>query len=239
MSTPPTKEETDSSNANSAPPKTAAKAMSIPSRVPPGTCFKGIVTVEVGPDKTAFKIHKDLLVFYSDYFRGAFNGSFQEAVEGKLSLPDECVDVFNAFNTFIYTRQFCSEGDSSTVDSALLCRLWVFGDKYLAPSVQNGAIDLLTHKSYKEKKICTTDLHYIYDNTLPGSPLRKIVLDWVTYRADIDKFLAPDMVERWSKDMLVDLVKLFYHKETKLAPMPTRDRCYYHVHPEGEKCEEK
>lgn len=56
------------------------------------------MTVEVGPDKTAFKIHKDLLVFYSDYFRGAFNGSFQEAVEGKLSLPDECVFVSRPVN---------------------------------------------------------------------------------------------------------------------------------------------
>lgn len=66
--------------------------------------FQGVVTIEVGPEKKAFIIHKDLLCFYSDYFRAAFNGSFKEAIDGKLSLPNEKAELFDIVNYFVYTK---------------------------------------------------------------------------------------------------------------------------------------
>lgn len=49
--------------------------------------FQESVILIVGPKKKAYTLHKELLCFYSDYFRAAFNGSFKEATERKIEVP--------------------------------------------------------------------------------------------------------------------------------------------------------
>ncbi|KAG9533470.1 hypothetical protein KCU93_g339, partial [Aureobasidium melanogenum] len=168
----------------------------------------GIVTVEIGIEKKAFHIHKDLLTYYSDYFRGAFNGSFVEATKGKISLVDERVDVFDVVNQFVYTRQL-SDGADSAMGWELLIRVWIFGDKYLMPCLQNKAMNALIQKNREAKFIPTLQLKIIYDNTLPGSPLRKFVLNLVTYKvSDMDASMQKNNKDnRWPYEALVDLVK--------------------------------
>lgn len=55
------------------------------------------MTIIVGKEKKAYNLHKDLLCFYSDYFRAALNGNFKEAAEGKLELPNVTISIFEAF----------------------------------------------------------------------------------------------------------------------------------------------
>ncbi|KAI5257060.1 hypothetical protein E4T42_01325 [Aureobasidium subglaciale] len=90
-------------------------------------CFRGLVTIEVGPNEQVFSIHKDLLSFYSDYFRGAFENGFKEAVEGKMSLLDEDPETFYIFNTFVYTRGLRNaQGlEGSKLSFSTLIDLWL------------------------------------------------------------------------------------------------------------------
>ncbi|THX02282.1 hypothetical protein D6D13_08370 [Aureobasidium pullulans] len=145
MSTPPTKPEPGSSTPTTKIPSAVTRAVSVPSKAPSNgsNCFRGIVVVEVGLEKQAFSIHKDLLCFYSDYFRGAFDSGFKEAVEGKLSLPTEDPAIFDIFNGFIYTRQLRDATGVQGPDLLFgtLVALWIFGDKYIVPALQNKAID--------------------------------------------------------------------------------------------------
>ncbi|KAH0161675.1 hypothetical protein KCU67_g6240, partial [Aureobasidium melanogenum] len=221
---------------------TSTKASSIPSKIPPRSCFQGIVTVEIGIEKKAFHIHKDLLTYYSDYFRGAFNGSFVEATKGKISLVDEHVDVFDVVNQFVYTRQL-SDGADSAMGWELLIRVWIFGDKYLMPCLQNKAMNALIQKNRDAKFIPTLQLKIIYDNTLPGSPLRKFVLDLVTYKvSDMDASMQKNNKDnRWPYEALVDLVKALGAKKKENVgvyklPEERKGKCYYHVHNDGERC---
>ncbi|CAD0115154.1 unnamed protein product [Aureobasidium uvarum] len=175
-------------------------------------------------------MHKDLLTFYSDYFRGAFDGSFKEAAERKLSLPDERVDIFDIFNQFIYTRSL----DEHDLDCHELIELWLFGDKFLVPWIQNAAMDALEYLSIND---CPGyEVRAIWKRTMPSAPLRKFILDLVVYRCDIDAVM--DSAEVWSHQALVDLTKAFAHKEVTdhEGKLPDRDKCYYHVNAEGEKC---
>ncbi|KAK6000380.1 hypothetical protein QM012_003626 [Aureobasidium pullulans] len=160
-----------------------AKIVSTPSQIPPGYCLL-FVTVEVGAEKKIYSIRKDLLVFYSDYFRAAFNGSFAEATERKISLLQERVDVFNVFNKFIYTRCLSDETDTE-ISWELLIRVWLFGDRHLIPALQNHVMNTMIEKSAKEKVIPNQHLNLIYKNTLIGSPLRKILVDWIAYETDM------------------------------------------------------
>ncbi|KAH0341168.1 hypothetical protein KCU81_g6447, partial [Aureobasidium melanogenum] len=215
----------------------ASRAVSCVSRRPPGSSYKEVITVEVGPEKKAFVIHKNLLVFYSDYFRSAFNGSFKEATEGKISLPDESDDVFEIFNQFIYSRVLADgEGEKLTGDQ--LIKLWLFGDKYLVPVLQNVAMNSLKTKSDKENYIPTEKIKLIWENTLPNSPLRKLILDQVVYETDVDHFIHPGTEELWTREALVDLARALFRKEKSTGKhlMPPRGRCHYHVHNKGEHC---
>ncbi len=57
---------------------------------PPLSSFQyPIIHLVVGEDKVDFGIHKGLLLHYSSYFRGAFNGDFEEARTGVFVFEDE------------------------------------------------------------------------------------------------------------------------------------------------------
>ncbi|KAG9954075.1 hypothetical protein KCU85_g605, partial [Aureobasidium melanogenum] len=242
---------TSQSNPASASTKHAAgssrsnmKAMSVEAKTPPNNCFRGIVTVEVGPQKQAFSIHKDLLCFYSDYFRGAFEGSFKEAVDGKIWLEKEDPAIFDIFNAFLYNRKL--QDAKGLVGLSLsfktLVDLWIFGDQFVVPLLQNIAIDSLQQKSDQENFIpCKTQIRKIYDNTLHGAPLRRIMIDMTAFETHIGRRPREEVVESWPVEALADLaftLSLKTSDEVKCSKMPEykKMKCYYHVHNKGEEC---
>ncbi|THW92588.1 hypothetical protein D6D15_03075 [Aureobasidium pullulans] len=241
MSTPPTKPEPGSTTPTTKTPSAVTKAVSVATKIPPSNCFQTIVTIEVGVEKKAFMVHKDLLAFYSDYFRGAFNGSFKEAADSKLSLPDDCIGVFNVFNKYIYTRQLCDEEDND-VSWDLLMRCWLFGDKHIIPSFQNKVMDALYSKSVKLNVLPIFYLTLVYSNTLPGAPLRRMLIDCVAFRGNIKVIMASELQNlKWPHEALVDLATILGGKKAEelgvyVMPADRLARCYYHVHNEGESC---
>ncbi|KAI4782740.1 hypothetical protein E4T52_02336 [Aureobasidium sp. EXF-3400] len=207
------------------------------------SCFQTIVTVEVGAEKKPFLIHKDLLVFYSDYFRGAFNSAFSEAIQGKISLVDERVDVFNIVNKFVYTRQLSDNVDSD-LQWEILIRTWIFGDKYLMPSLQNSVMSILLEKGLKQNFVPTGQLKFIYNNTVPGSLLRKMVVDVAAYECSMESLMVRSKGALWSHEALVDLVLVIGAKKKEdigrfALPEANKGKCYYHIHADGENCNVK
>ncbi|KAH0378260.1 hypothetical protein KCU92_g8812, partial [Aureobasidium melanogenum] len=230
-----------SSSVNQTSQQPVSSAVTTLSKRPPGACYQTLVTIEVGSEKKKFVIHKDLLTFYSDFFRGAFNGSFIEAAEGKLSLPDVEVPIFDIFNQFLYTGRL-ADGEGHTLRSNTLIKLWLFGDRFIVPCLQNSAIDALDKKFHMTHSLPTRFNKLIWENTLPSALLRKYMLDIVVYMADVEVILSSGNEEYWTHEALVDLAKALFNKQVvgdvdnDYPTMPKRDRCYYHVHAEGEKC---
>jgi hypothetical protein len=124
----------------------------------------------------------------------------------------------------------------------LLIRVWIFGDKYLMPCLQNKAMNALIQKNREAKFVPTPQLKTIYENTLPGSPLRKLVVDLVIYKiGDMDEVMQRNDDNRWPYEALVDLVKALGAKKKEYVgsfrlPEANRHKCYYHVHQDGEQC---
>ncbi|THX12638.1 hypothetical protein D6D17_03531, partial [Aureobasidium pullulans] len=200
------------------------------------SCFGSIVTVEVGPEQRSFAIHKDLLCFYSDYFRAAFNGSFKEAAEGKISLPDCDAKIFYIFNGFLYTRELCSEAGKTGLElsSTPLSELWVFGDVHLVPALQNLAIDCLIGRVQTLGSLLNTKIPYIYRRTVAGSPLRRMAVDWEVCSPSVTE----DNLSCWPRIGLIELAIALSSKQAEHRSFRTllqsRGKCYYHVHSEGE-----
>jgi hypothetical protein len=198
-------------------------------------CYRStFATVEVGPNKKVYTIHKDLLAFYSDYFRAAFHGSFKEATESKITLTDECEDVFDIFHQFIYSR-IIADGNGEELSSAVLVSTWIFGDKYLVLSLQNAIMDALVKKRKINHVVPTRHVSKVWEKTMPSSPLRRYFLDGAVYRLGVAGIR--DHEDRWTREALLDLVEAFDNKEVvKKNKLPARAECYYHIHHDGEEC---
>jgi len=59
-------------------------------------------TVIVGFSKVPFRVHRDLICYRSEYFRGAFEGGFAESAKGEVSLKQESVKYFALFLAWLY-----------------------------------------------------------------------------------------------------------------------------------------
>ncbi|THW60564.1 hypothetical protein D6D20_05711 [Aureobasidium pullulans] len=186
-------------------PRIPSKAVSVLSKKP--ACFGGVVTIEVGAEKKAFVIHKDLLSYYSDYFRAVFNGSFKESVVRKLCLVHEDVDVFDIFNAFVYTNQLRDKNGviGKDLSTFMLVRLWLFGEQHLVPALQNAAADALMERMAEYDKSPFSIMTHIYALTIDGSPLRRLVIDSQVHRAACNK----DHLAKWPQEALVDLAMAF------------------------------
>ena len=65
--------------------------------------YRTIVRIYVGPEEKVFDLHKELLCSKSKFFRAAFEGSFREAGEEAMKLPEQNVETFQYFVHWLYS----------------------------------------------------------------------------------------------------------------------------------------
>jgi hypothetical protein len=212
--------------------------------------YKEPVTLIVGAAKEHYCLHKDLLCFYSDFFRAAFNGFFKEATERKIELAEVETDVFEAFQVWLYTQDL-SQNDTVSKDIypdwSLLIKLWIFGDKYQIPLLQNNTMDKIVAKADKDHNIPLLWITHVYENTTVNSVLRKAIVDVMSYRSRMPDGKNYHKIEGtclhnpkdWPKqaclDVIAEMSRGWLNKDTRFK-LPTREKCYYHVHADGEHC---
>ncbi|KAH0363124.1 hypothetical protein KCU65_g7599, partial [Aureobasidium melanogenum] len=218
-------------------------AVSTPDQTPSSKQFRGkLVTIIVGSSKESFSIHKDLLVFYSDYFRAAFNGSFTEATEGRIELRDVELEVFQNFHSWLYTRKLLVDKIHSHNDESMswgqLFDLWIFGDRFQVPLLQNCVMDEIIGRG---DEISLKFIKVAYENTVAGSPLRRIMIEFLAYHTNLEggdygimrakdrKHLTVEMLQ----DLVVELNTARKNK-VRYGKTPKRDKCFFHIHGKAE-----
>lgn len=143
--------------------------------------------------------------------------------------------MFNVFNKFVYTHHL-SDGTDTELCWNLLVRVWLFGDEYLVPTLQNQVMSTIIEKSARDHGVPAEQIDLIYQNTLAGSPLRKILVDWTAYRTIVPSYVSRDSVKKsLSKEALLDLVIAMGFKTKEdigryQLPEAKKAKCYYHVH---------
>ncbi|THW86270.1 hypothetical protein D6D18_07559 [Aureobasidium pullulans] len=107
MNTPPDKSHIGGS---------AGKAVSTPNRLPfSKKLYKETVKILVGPEKEVYSVHKELLCFYSDFFRAAFNCRklrypIAKILDQKLiALPNAYLEAIGKSVGSVLDTQKCSE----------------------------------------------------------------------------------------------------------------------------------
>ncbi|OCL07653.1 hypothetical protein AOQ84DRAFT_54925 [Glonium stellatum] len=65
----------------------------------PSTCYDTVISAVVGKGKVKaeFCFYKELLSYHSSYFHAALNSRIAEGLSGVVHLPEDDVEVFQAF----------------------------------------------------------------------------------------------------------------------------------------------
>lgn len=95
--------------------------------------------------------------------------------------------------------------DTPTMDQ--LVSLWILADYLQCPNLQNQAIDLIILKDSRRMAFNSSCIMPVYENTLPGSPLRKVFVD-ICFWHGPEKSWFRSHSEDFPKELLVDLVVL-------------------------------
>lgn len=103
---------------------------------------------------------------------GSLDRHLTWSIAGCLASETE-VEVFEAFQVWLYTRKLIKNNVSTKVypEYYHLIKLWLFGDKYQIPLLQNRTMDAILDKVDQDKETPIHVLHLAYENTTSNSPL--------------------------------------------------------------------
>lgn len=156
-----------------------------------------MVTLLVGGEETPFNIHMDLLCKASPFFKSAFMGAgtFKETSEKSMKLPEDDPAVIDRLIQWIYFGCYPVDSEIKTesadqlqelLNASLMqfATLYVTADKYGIVELKNHVIDQLFDLAIQRKVHMSKNnnlIGYIYENTIAGSALRKLLVEWFVW----------------------------------------------------------
>lgn len=114
--------------------------------IPFKSLFGNIAASMLAPDTLEYKfvVYKDIICHYSPFFHAAFNGNFEEGRTQTINFVDVDHEIFDLLLKWIYTKDIKNVMDQRP--SLMSCaKLWMLGDRFLMPEMQNHAMDQI-HK---------------------------------------------------------------------------------------------
>ena len=172
-----------------------------------------MVTLLVGEKETPFNVHMDLLCKASPFFKSAFMGvgDFQETSTKSMKLPEDDPATMDRLIQWIYFGCYSvdSEIETNSADQLeevlhaslmQLSTLYVVADKYGIIELQNHALGRLFDLGIQGKVELTRNkdlIRYIYENTIAGSKLRKLLVNWYIWR-------VPNYFKSWTDKDVAD-----------------------------------
>jgi len=174
------------------------------------------VVVGSGEEMRKFYTYKGLLAHYSTYFKAALKDEWREGASKTVELKEDNPEVFKAFFHWIHTGKLYFALDASgkiPLSQMLICEIFVFGDARGSPDLCNTAIDVLLQKTHQEWRVPLAEAPYVYQNTLPGSALRKFLVDDAVETYRFERLSDPSQREhellRWPQEFLAEIVVAF------------------------------
>lgn len=134
-----------------------------------------LIKIYVGEDMPKpYLVQQELLFATSDYFRKALQQKFVEGHEGVLRFPQDDADAWVDFLHFIFYGKLPEPNNYEYDLQSKHSRLWIMGDKYIIPRLQNAAMTVLlasTISDYVELDV----IKEAFEQTVPGAHLRKLM----------------------------------------------------------------
>jgi len=193
-----------------------------------------VIKVIIGPDKTTFLVHKDFLCYYSPYFAGALReGAFKESETQTVELDHADVEAFGLLVTWLYTQKIPitisplpkggKDDDDDKPSWNALVHLWILADYLQIPMLQNSAMDEVLRKQERLEKLPSETFLIIYENTGPGSFLRKVMVDLIVWRGLEDSTYFAKKHNEFPKDMLIEMATAWTSKSNEMDIVDIED----------------
>ena len=171
-------------------------------------------------------VHKEVACKYSPVWKSAFNSPLIEGQTHTYTLDDVPEHIFRLLVQWLYsqkikllshpelldpqarakasTKEPCRGPVRCTDEHLELVTLWILGDRLLMDVFQNFVMDVLIAKFY----VCgaSLGLHaFIYENTLPGSALRHLLVAENVWLLGI--FHMESVIASVPREMLIDMAQ--------------------------------
>lgn len=170
--------------------------------------FGDTAEIVVGPEKTRYKIHKDIAAAHSPFFAAALNGQFLEVETGQAILPHVQPKDFEHVLLWFYTQRmedsnvFFKDGKPTYFT---LLDIYGLADQLCVEGLRNAVVDLMAELADQTNSVPTPmDTNLLYENIRENAPIRRLVLDLFAFKKT-DNLVAthPDS---WHPIFLRDLV---------------------------------
>jgi hypothetical protein len=206
------------------------------------TCYDGtdLMIVRVNDDSRIkdYTFYGRLLAWHSSYFAAATDpaGGFDTSGEKVLEL-DGSHRVFDAFHCWVWTGRLKDPpaSDAPIEDRYLLLKvlyeLWLFADLRGIPSLGNSVLDMI-HERLTSAWLSPGFILFVYDNTMAGSKLRALVVDWysmITTSSNLKVYTPTDHTVDFLHDVYPRLAQQG-HRNLSRTEMIKVDRCRWHDH---------
>ncbi|KAF9738438.1 hypothetical protein PMIN07_005209 [Paraphaeosphaeria minitans] len=220
----------------------------------------GIVTVEVGPKRDKYPLHKAVIAQHSEYFAQALNGSSQD--DDKLMLEHVEPGIFNIFVDFVYglgTPMGCdykrwvevteqeiaspaTDEKPLAVDVAHITAICL-AKRLIAPQLER-----VLHNEYVDFELeyrqpvgpAYTSVICAYDNLPKDHPLLRLLVDLQSYfwcntmdteeNGNLQLFQA--LPNEYTRCVMTKMAQIRDRRDTKVHLCP----CDYHIHDEKTIC---
>ena len=173
------------------------------------------MTIRVGSDAHPFSLYKELACHDAEFFETAFNSSFREANEQEISLPDDDVQIFKIYQTWLNKGELRYNFDDEEW-WLRLAKLWIFADKIRSIRLKNKTIDAFFDIINDNEEITFADtktVHFVYENTAWDSPLRRIFVRFYLHLTPLEE--PPSL---YPQEFLAAVVSKVLHYESVWRP---------------------
>lgn len=132
-----------------------------------------MVTIEVGPQKVPFLVHKGLICGHSKYFSAAFNGFFKEAATQSIHLTEEDPVAFEILHIWLYTERLTEikDGQDVALSPHRCLDVYMLGDKFDMPHLCDAAINRISEHAVETQELSTRFIISSYERTCSDSQL--------------------------------------------------------------------
>lgn len=176
-------------------------------------------TIFVGPQRSAFVAHIDLLCENSEYFQAALLGQFAESMKKEVTLTDQDADSFEYFVQWLY-KSSLKDAQLTTdtgpqkvaVKWVTVTEIYVLAQYLQVPNLYNNLLDMIrSHMrpslSPYRRSFTLPEPHAInlvYSKTPHDSNLRKLIVS--VFLWEKDEGMWNDAKERkdWLRKLPVD-----------------------------------
>jgi hypothetical protein len=184
------------------------------------------IVIEVGAEKKKYTLHKEVLLHYSGYFRGALSGRFKETDNSIIALWDVDFDAFDVFVDLIYDKRLpdCVYApwplDAPIVSVKI--RAYTLAERLIVPGLKHALTDMIfqSYRSLKARPRSSVIIH-LFANLPETDPMLQFMVDSFCVHDGVGRMNARsiEMADQLPQDFLVRMLL----KLNKLSKSTTND----------------